>query len=219
MLCGRARRCYRAPTARMRWLHCQCDGHRLAAHAARARRRGRRTRSPTRCRRWRASTSSPATSRWSRRPSARAPAGCASAPPRSGAFVGGEPQQLWGRLANENKPVLRTHDRYGNRIDEVEFHPAWHQLMKMGVEHELHSLPWTSDRALRAHRARGPVHDRDAGRGRLRLPDHDDLRGRARAARPARAGGRVGAAGDRHHAMTRAWSRPARRARRSRAWR
>ena len=54
-------------------------------------------------------------------------------------MIGGEPQQLWGRLANENRPVLRTHDRYGNRIDEVEFHPAWHQLMKMGVEHELHS--------------------------------------------------------------------------------
>jgi putative acyl-CoA dehydrogenase len=63
-----------------------------------------------------------------------------------GRFVGavGGPQQEWGRLANENKPVLRTFDRYGHRIDEVEFHPAWHQLMRMGVEHELHSLPWTS---------------------------------------------------------------------------
>ena len=121
-----------------------------------------------------------------------------------GRLVGGEPQQQWGRLANENKPVLRTHDRYGNRIDEVEFHPAWHQLMKLGVEHELHSLPWTSERALRAHGAGRAVHDRDAGRGRLRLPDHDDLRGRPRAARPARAGGRVGAAGDRHAPMTRA---------------
>jgi putative acyl-CoA dehydrogenase len=61
-----------------------------------------------------------------------------------GRFVGGEPQQLWGRLANEHKPSLHTHDRYGNRLDEVEFHPAWHQLMRMGVEHELHCLPWTS---------------------------------------------------------------------------
>ncbi len=61
-----------------------------------------------------------------------------------GKLVGGEPQQVWGKQANENKPVLKTHDRYGNRIDEVEFHPAWHKLMKMGVEHELHSLPWTS---------------------------------------------------------------------------
>ena len=74
-----------------------------------------------------------------------------------GRLVGGEPQQLWGRLANENKPVLRTFDRYGNRIDEVEFHPAWHQLMKMGVEHELHSLPWTSEEPY-AHTARAALY-------------------------------------------------------------
>jgi putative acyl-CoA dehydrogenase len=61
-----------------------------------------------------------------------------------GRVIGGAPQQEWGRLANENKPILRTFDRYGHRIDEVEFHPAWHELMRMGVEHELHSLPWTS---------------------------------------------------------------------------
>ncbi|MGD0452301.1 MAG: isovaleryl-CoA dehydrogenase [Solirubrobacteraceae bacterium] len=74
-----------------------------------------------------------------------------------GRFVGGEPQQQWGRLANENKPILRTFDRYGHRIDEVEFHPAWHQLMKMGVEHELHSLPWTSDQPF-AHTARAALY-------------------------------------------------------------
>jgi putative acyl-CoA dehydrogenase len=74
-----------------------------------------------------------------------------------GRFVGGEPQQQWGRLANENKPVLRTFDRYGHRIDEVEFHPAWHQLMTMGVEHELHSLPWTSDEPF-AHTARAALY-------------------------------------------------------------
>jgi putative acyl-CoA dehydrogenase len=74
-----------------------------------------------------------------------------------GRFVGGEPQQSWGRLANENRPVLRTHDRYGHRIDEVEFHPAWHKLMKMGVEHELHSLPWTSERPC-AHAARAGLY-------------------------------------------------------------
>ena len=166
--------------------------------------RGRRTRSSTRRRRSRGWTCSRATCRWWRPPSARAPAGSASGPRRSGGCVGGEPQQLWGRLANENRPVLRTHDRYGNRIDEVEFHPAWHELMKMGVEHELHSLPWTSEEPVAAHGARGALHDRDSGRGGLRLPDHDDLRGRARAARPARAGGRVGAARDREHATTRA---------------
>jgi putative acyl-CoA dehydrogenase len=53
--------------------------------------------------------------------------------------------QEWGRLANENPPALRTHDRYGNRIDEVEFHPSYHQLMALSSEHELHSLPWTTD--------------------------------------------------------------------------
>jgi putative acyl-CoA dehydrogenase len=76
-----------------------------------------------------------------------------------GRFVGapGGPQHEWGRLANENKPVLRTFDRYGHRIDEVEFHPAWHQLMKMGMENELHSLPWTSDRPS-PHAARAALY-------------------------------------------------------------
>jgi putative acyl-CoA dehydrogenase len=48
------------------------------------------------------------------------------------------------RLANEHAPVLRTHDRRGNRIDEVEFHPAWHQLMKTAVSNGLHATPWAS---------------------------------------------------------------------------
>src|ERR1700676_4527092 len=74
-----------------------------------------------------------------------------------GRLIGGEPQQSWGRLANENKPVLRTFDRYGNRIDEVEFHPAWHKLMKLGTEHELHSLPWTSAEPS-AHTARAALY-------------------------------------------------------------
>jgi putative acyl-CoA dehydrogenase len=76
-----------------------------------------------------------------------------------GRFVGevDGPQDLWGRQANENKPVLHTHDRYGHRIDEVEFHPAWHRLMQMGVEHELHSLPWTSSQPA-AHVARAGLY-------------------------------------------------------------
>jgi putative acyl-CoA dehydrogenase len=76
-----------------------------------------------------------------------------------GRFVGevDGPALQWGRLANENKPILHTHDRYGNRIDEVEFHPAWHDLMRMGVEHELHSLPWTSDEPA-AHTARAALY-------------------------------------------------------------
>jgi putative acyl-CoA dehydrogenase len=47
-----------------------------------------------------------------------------------------------GRLANEHPPVLRTHDRFGNRIDEVEFHPAWHELMRSAVGHGMAALPW-----------------------------------------------------------------------------
>jgi putative acyl-CoA dehydrogenase len=41
--------------------------------------------------------------------------------------------QAWGALANENPPKLRTHDRYGNRVDDVEFHPSWHRLLGKGV--------------------------------------------------------------------------------------
>jgi putative acyl-CoA dehydrogenase len=62
-----------------------------------------------------------------------------------GAFWGGAPMR-WGFEANEHPPVLHTHDRYGNRRDRVEFHPAWHALMRAGVEHELHALPWRTDR-------------------------------------------------------------------------
>ncbi|MGW7336012.1 acyl-CoA dehydrogenase family protein [Streptomyces sp. NPDC054808] len=41
--------------------------------------------------------------------------------------------QEWGAQANASPPVLRTHDRYGHRIDEVDFHPAWHRLLGKGV--------------------------------------------------------------------------------------
>ncbi len=59
-----------------------------------------------------------------------------------GRLTGTEEAQDWGRLANENPPVLRTHDRYGHRIDEVEFHPAWHELMTVAVTHGLHGSAW-----------------------------------------------------------------------------
>ncbi|WP_327134053.1 acyl-CoA dehydrogenase family protein [Streptomyces sp. NBC_01343] len=50
-----------------------------------------------------------------------------------GRAAGSAQAQRWGALANENPPKLRTHDRYGNRIDEVEFHPAWHRLLGHAV--------------------------------------------------------------------------------------
>ncbi|HKV88681.1 MAG TPA: acyl-CoA dehydrogenase family protein [Candidatus Dormibacteraeota bacterium] len=59
----------------------------------------------------------------------------------------------WGFQANANPPRLRTHDRFGDRIDEVEFHPAWHELMKVAIGHGLHALPWREPRAG-AHAAR-----------------------------------------------------------------
>jgi putative acyl-CoA dehydrogenase len=71
-----------------------------------------------------------------------------------GQFAGSAEAQELGRLANENGPKLKTHDRYGNRIDEVEFHPAWHDLLGTAVEHELHSSPWKDPRPG-AHVARG----------------------------------------------------------------
>src|SRR3954449_2069607 len=64
---------------------------------------------------------------------------------RLGEEAGGEPLE-WGRLANENPPQLKTHDRYGNRIDEVEFHPAWHWLMELSIRHRTHALPWREPR-------------------------------------------------------------------------
>lgn len=70
-----------------------------------------------------------------------------------GTLAGTEQAAEWGRLANEHEPVLRTHDRYGHRIDEVEFHPAWHQLMTVAVEHGLHAAPWRDPRPG-AHTAR-----------------------------------------------------------------
>jgi putative acyl-CoA dehydrogenase len=48
-----------------------------------------------------------------------------------------------GEVANRHLPVLHTHDRFGYRIDEVEFHPVWHELMRLGIEQGVHSLPWT----------------------------------------------------------------------------
>ncbi len=64
-----------------------------------------------------------------------------------GALMGRAETLRLGELANRHPPILRTHDRFGHRIDEVEFHPAWHELMRIGVTHEHHSLPWTNPRA------------------------------------------------------------------------
>ncbi len=51
-----------------------------------------------------------------------------------------------GVQANQNPPVLDTHDRFGRRIDLVKFHPAYHALMRSAIEHGLHASPWTDPR-------------------------------------------------------------------------
>ena len=73
-----------------------------------------------------------------------------------GQLAGSRAAQVWATQANENPPRLRTHDRYGSRIDEVEFHPAWHELMRVAVAHGIHCLPWEEDREG-AHVARAAL--------------------------------------------------------------
>src|SRR5215467_3138423 len=73
-----------------------------------------------------------------------------------GRFLGTEEAQRWGFDANENPPVLHTHDRFGNRRDEVIFHPAWHNLMRTAIANRIHSLPWIEKRTG-AHVARAAL--------------------------------------------------------------
>ncbi|TDQ01462.1 acyl-CoA dehydrogenase family protein [Labedaea rhizosphaerae] len=61
-----------------------------------------------------------------------------------GTRAGSAEVQDWARLVEAYPPKLRTHDRYGHRIDEVEFHPHWHDLMTVAVEHGIHAAPWRS---------------------------------------------------------------------------
>jgi putative acyl-CoA dehydrogenase len=59
-----------------------------------------------------------------------------------GAVAGSVEALEHSERCERNEPVLRTHDRYGNRIDEVELDPSWHWLLRQGIEREVHSLPW-----------------------------------------------------------------------------
>jgi len=70
-----------------------------------------------------------------------------------GRLAGSKQAQQWGDLAEAHPPVLKTHDRYGHRIDEVEYLPAYHQLMRTAVEYGLHCSPW-SEPGPGAHVAR-----------------------------------------------------------------
>ena len=61
-----------------------------------------------------------------------------------GRLAGDEVVLELARLANRHLPELKTHDRYGNRIDWIEFHPSWHELMGLAWKHEVHSLAWNA---------------------------------------------------------------------------
>jgi putative acyl-CoA dehydrogenase len=70
-----------------------------------------------------------------------------------GAEVGSAEMQLHARLANQHSPVLHAHDRFGHRIDQVEFHPSYHALMSSALRHRLHATPWTEGAGGHVERA------------------------------------------------------------------
>jgi putative acyl-CoA dehydrogenase len=74
----------------------------------------------------------------------------------AGSVAGSAEAQAHGRRAERNAPVLRTHDRFGHRIDAVELDPSWHWLLRGAVEREIHSLPWRDPRPG-AHVARAAL--------------------------------------------------------------
>jgi putative acyl-CoA dehydrogenase len=75
---------------------------------------------------------------------------------RFGELLGRAETLQLGVQANRFPPELRTHDRFGNRIDEVSYHPAYHALMRLGIESRTHALPWLENR-LGAHVARAAL--------------------------------------------------------------
>jgi putative acyl-CoA dehydrogenase len=74
-----------------------------------------------------------------------------------GRRAGSQQAQRWGAEANANPPVLRTHDRFGHRVDEVDFHPSWHALMDVAVGEGLHGTAWTAGPGGQVRRAAGFV--------------------------------------------------------------
>ncbi len=84
-----------------------------------------------------------------------------------GRMAGSAEAQQLGRLAERTPPTLRTHDRYGHRIDEVDYTPAYHHLMQTAVAQGLHAAPWADDRpgAHVARAAKFMVWNVDAGHG------------------------------------------------------
>jgi putative acyl-CoA dehydrogenase len=87
---------------------------------------------------------------------------------RLGLRAGSAEAQEWAERTNRYEPDLRTHDRYGRRVDEVDFHPSWHHLMRPAVAEGLAATPWAVGRpgAHVARSAGGLVWgDTEAGHG------------------------------------------------------
>jgi putative acyl-CoA dehydrogenase len=62
---------------------------------------------------------------------------------RDAGALAGSPEAIeHSERCERNEPRLLTHDRYGNRVDEVELDPSWHWLLREAVEREIPSLPW-----------------------------------------------------------------------------
>jgi len=70
---------------------------------------------------------------------------------RLGALSGSGQARVWAEQANTHEPVLRTHSPTGERLDEVDFHPAWHSLMEVAVAGGLTAEPWTRPKGTGAH--------------------------------------------------------------------
>ena len=72
-----------------------------------------------------------------------------------GRVAGSAGMQRHARLANLHTPTLHAHDRFGHRIDEVEFHPSYHVLLGAALQHRLHGAPWAADGPSHVERAAG----------------------------------------------------------------
>ena len=72
-----------------------------------------------------------------------------------GRLAGAPRSARWAELVDRFPPVLRTHDPFGRRVDEVEYHPAWHRLLQSGVQAELTAAAWESRRRHRRRTPRG----------------------------------------------------------------
>ena len=164
----------------------------------------RPTRSSTSRRRSKMSISSRSTGRWSRRSPPMAELRRESELSEFGRHWGSAAMAERGRVANENTPKLRTFDSRGNRRDEVEFHPAYHELMAHSAHAGVHNSTWDAAGQAGRRRVRGDtrgkiLHGR-AGRDRASLPDHHDA-GLGRGAGGAAGSAGQGDAGARHASL------------------